>query len=591
MLKNLWKYAERDRKRIIIYYIFHIISIFGVLIQPFAFSMIINALQKNDENLMSEVFFWLVMYTLGFAIFNLFHRAARFIERYVAFKARKRFLVSTYGILQSLPLQWHSENHSGNVIDRVNKAGDSIYYFGQYQANCIEVIIKFIGSFIILTIISPVISITAILAGFLMVYITKKLYDISVPEYCAQNEGFHKISAALFDYIKNITTIIVLRLGKLVQKDLGNRLDNILPHITKENKVTQVKCFVNELIVLLLNVGLIFYYIASRNAIGSIVMAGSITAIFQYLGQLVSGFQFYSFSYEDIIHWNTNFKAMAPIYEAYDLNESIKKSKYKKDEKLIEEVNERINKKWKNIEIGPFSYSYGEGKAGLYDVRIQINHGQRIAFIGESGAGKSTFLRVMRGLIPIENLKLTIDTIDADIKVLENITTFIPQEPEIFENTILYNITMGLSTNQDEIDRSAKLASFDKIVEKLPEGYETDIRENGVNLSGGEKQRLALTRGIYSVKDSSIVLLDEPTGSLDSATELSIYNSIFEDMSDKCIVSVLHRLHLLHLFDYIYVFKAGNIVETGTFNELLENKEGEFNYLWSKYLSNNKEEE
>lgn len=585
MLKSLWKYAEQDRGKIVVYFMFHVVSVFGLLVQPYAFSMIINTLQKNSIHLISQVLFWLGIYALGFAVFNVFHRAARLKERYVAFKAKKRFLVSTYGILQSLTLKWHSENHSGNVIDRVNKAGDAIYYFGQFQANCIEVIIKFIGAFIMLTVISPVISSTAVLTGFLMVYITKKLYDISVPEYRAQNEGFHKISAAIFDYIKNITTIIVLRLGRLVQNDLDARLDEILPHITKENRVTQIKCFVNEFIVLLLNVGLIFYYIASRNAVGAVVMAGSITAIFQYLGQLLSGFQFYSFSYEDIIHWNTNFKAMSPIYAAYNLNESGKKSKYKDNEKI-----EKVNSKWNHIKLGPFHYSYGEGRAGLHNVCVEMKKGQRIAFIGESGAGKSTLLRVMRGLIPIKNLSIRIDTKNADIKELENITTFIPQEAEVFENTVLYNITMGLTASQDEIDKSAKLACFDTILEKLPKGYETDIRENGVNLSGGEKQRLSLTRGIYSIKDSSIVLLDEPTGSLDSATELSIYKRIIEEMPDKCIVSALHRLHLLYLFDYVYVFKEGKIVEEGSFNKLLENKEGEFNYLWGKYLLNKEED-
>lgn len=591
MLKNLWKYAEQERWKIVIYYIFHMISILGVLTQPYAFSMIINALQKNEETLIAQVLFWLEIYIIGFVIFNVFHRAARFLERYVAFQSKKKFILNTYEMLQSLPLQWHSENHSGNVIDRVNKAGDSLYYFGQFQANCIEIIIKFIGSAIILSMISPVISITAILAGCFMVSITKKLYEISVPEYRAQNEGFHKISAALFDYIKNITTIIVLRLGKLVQKDLSNRLDGILPHITRENKVTQIKCFFNDFIVLILNVSLIFYYIVSRNAAGEIVMAGYITAIFQYLAQLVSAFQFYSFNYEDIIHWSTNFKSMDLIYEAYGLHESRKRSKYRISKKELEEKSEQINKTWKLIEMGPFDFSYGEGKAGLNHVLIKMKRGQRIAFVGESGAGKSTVLRIMRGLLPIDHLKLKIDHKDTDIKVLENITTFIPQEPEIFENTILYNITMGLDTSQEEVDRTAKLASFDKIVNKLPEGYDTDIRENGVNLSGGEKQRLALTRGIYSIKDSSVVLLDEPTGSLDSATEISVYTRIFEEMKDKCMVSVLHRLHLLQLFDYIYVFKNGNIVEQGTLNELFEVKEGEFMRLWNEYLLNKEEEE
>jgi len=229
MFKKLWKYAECDRKKIVAYYILHIISILGVIIQPYAFAMVINTLQENGANLINNVLFWLGIYMVGFAIFNLFHRIARFIERHVAFNVKKRFIVKSYGILQTLPLQWHSENHSGNVIDRLNTAGDSLYYFANMQSNCIEAIMKFIGAAIMLMIISPTISIVAIIFGVIMILITKKMYTVVVPEYRLQNEGFHDVSAALFDYIRNINTIIILKLGELVQKDLSTRLDRISP--------------------------------------------------------------------------------------------------------------------------------------------------------------------------------------------------------------------------------------------------------------------------------------------------------------------------------------------------------------------------
>ena len=118
----------------------------------------------------------------------------------------------------------------------------------------------------------------------------------------------------------------------------------------------------------------------------------------------------------------------------------------------------------------------------------------------------------------------------------------------------------------------------------MPNGLETNIQEKGVNMSGGEKQRLALCRGIYAMRASSIGLLDEPTGSVDPATEMNIYRNIFQNMEDKCIISVLHRLHLARLFDYIYVFKRGTIVQQGTF-EALCNEDGEFRRLWSMYAN------
>jgi ATP-binding cassette subfamily B protein len=126
------------------------------------------------------------------------------------------------------------------------------------------------------------------------------------------------------------------------------------------------------------------------------------------------------------------------------------------------------------------------------------------------------------------------------------------------------------------------LLEFNDVAERLPQGLESDVREKGVNLSGGEKQRLALARGIFSIRDSSIILLDEPTASVDPATEMTIFKRLLEHLSEKCVINVLHRLHLVRLFDYVYVLKRGEIVEEGSFDDLC-NANGEFSRLWNKY--------
>ena len=153
----------------------------------------------------------------------------------------------------------------------------------------------------------------------------------------------------------------------------------------------------------------------------------------------------------------------------------------------------------------------------------------------------------------------------------------------MFDDSVLYNISMGLECSNEEIQEVMYLSGFDEILSKLPKGLMSMISEDGVNMSGGEKQRLALARGIFSIKDSSIILLDEPTASLDAETEFKIYQRMFEKYTDKCIVSVLHRLYLLHLFDYIYVFKDGHIVEQGTLEQLVD-MNSYFGDLWSRYM-------
>ena len=126
------------------------------------------------------------------------------------------------------------------------------------------------------------------------------------------------------------------------------------------------------------------------------------------------------------------------------------------------------------------------------------------------------------------------------------------------------------------------MARFTDVAERLPKKLNSFIFEKGVNLSGGEKQRLALARGLMACVDKAIVLLDEPTSSVDTKNELEIYHNIFDEFKEKTILASVHRLHLLSLFDTIYYFKAGKIIASGTLDELLATSE-EFKDLWEKY--------
>jgi ATP-binding cassette subfamily B protein len=155
------------------------------------------------------------------------------------------------------------------------------------------------------------------------------------------------------------------------------------------------------------------------------------------------------------------------------------------------------------------------------------------------------------------------------LKDVGSTTTLIPQEPEIFENTVAYNITLGTRHTKADIMDDIRLARFESVLKKLPDGLETNTAEKGVNLSGGEKQRLALARGFFAAKKSGIILLDEPTSSVDPANERAIYENLFKKFADRCVVSSLHKLYLLPLFDEAYVFKDGKIIAHGTPQDLL----------------------
>jgi ATP-binding cassette, subfamily B, bacterial len=192
-------------------------------------------------------------------------------------------------------------------------------------------------------------------------------------------------------------------------------------------------------------------------------------------------------------------------------------------------------------------------------------------------------MAVLRGMYePYAGTLLVNGAVQDDFHPLYDRTTLIPQEPEIFENTIHHNLTLGINYTPEQIEQCVQMASFDTVLNKLPFGYQTDIREKGVNLSGGEKQRLALTRGLLAGIDSEILVMDEPSSSLDARTEATVFDRIFDIYASKTLIISLHRLHILPRFDRIIVMDRGKIVDQGSFKDLVGTS-GPFKILWDKY--------
>jgi ATP-binding cassette, subfamily B, bacterial len=291
-----------------------------------------------------------------------------------------------------------------------------------------------------------------------------------------------------------------------------------------------------------------------------------------------SVFQDIAWQYTDIVQYNTYVQTASLISTAYS-------------EQHRADRPDGLPSGWKTLRISRLDFSYNttydtsRGAQSLHDLDITIRRGQRIALIGESGSGKSTLLALLRGLYdPQPGFEIYIDGHTGTLEQVNECVTLFPQEPEIFENTLEYNITLGLPFAEQEILQVCEGAHFTEVIGQLPQGLQSDIREKGVNLSGGQKQRLALARGILAARDSALVLLDEPTSSVDPRTEALIYDGLFKAFQDKAIVSSIHRLHLLPHFDYIYVLHQGRIISQGTFEQLRDNDPA-FREMWRHAVS------
>ena len=184
---------------------------------------------------------------------------------------------------------------------------------------------------------------------------------------------------------------------------------------------------------------------------------------------------------------------------------------------------------------------------------------------------KQLFLKLLRGLYEEAHSEILVDKKVYDLQILANSTMLVPQEPEIFSSTILNNINMEIDElTERKIRKFSDMAQITKVIEKLPHKFQSNVNEKGVNLSGGEKQRLALARALLFSKNSDIVLLDESTSSVDNLNETKIYKNIFSNFKDKTFIATIHKLNLLHFFDKIYIFEKGKIIDSGSYFELLK---------------------
>ncbi|MEM7064220.1 MAG: ATP-binding cassette domain-containing protein, partial [Cyanobacteria bacterium P01_B01_bin.77] len=219
------------------------------------------------------------------------------------------------------------------------------------------------------------------------------------------------------------------------------------------------------------------------------------------------------------------------------------------------------------------TYSYPEVETpALNDLSLVIKKGQSIAFIGKSGAGKTTLVDLILGLLVPNGGDVRVDNVSIykDIRAWQNLVGYIPQTIFLMDDTIERNIAFGVPDeliDQTKLQKAIEAAQLGDFINTLPETINTVVGERGVRLSGGQRQRIGIARALYHERE--ILVLDEATSALDNETEQLVSESISALAGTKTLIIIAHRLSTIEKCDYVYMLQSGEIIKSGSYQEVV----------------------
>lgn len=572
LIRAMWHYAP-DKKLFFLMFSFSIIARVIRVAEPYVFWKIINLIQLEGKEARTKIL-WLLIFFTSMTFFNrCFHGISRVREEKIKFQVAEACTTDLFHQVASLPMEWHTDNHSGKIIDKISKASTALKEFAGMNFMYTSTVIFALGSFVSLMLIRRPAALIITILSIITVIVVQKFDHKLIKLITEKNTKEHDVMSGLFDFLGNIKTVITLRFEHRALSTIRQRIRTIFPVFRQYAVLNERKRFTMDMLMAISVLIIIGIYLHHEFTTTWVVLIGTFTMLRQYIDKMRSAFESFTRQRNELMQMSTNYHTIDEITTTYaQLPQNTQKIMFDAHHPFhLQDLSFSYFNQWIQNQV-------------LKNISLDLIPGQRIALVGSSGSGKSTLMMLLRGLYPVDKVTLTIDNEQfSTLEPLSHYASLIPQDPEIFEQTIRYNITMGLDVDDTVIMQMCDMARFTDILTTLPNGLDTDIKEKWVNLSGGQKQRLALARGLLMATESRLLLLDESTSSVDVHNEKLIYEQIFATSPEKCIVASIHKLHLLPLFDCIYVIDGGVIQEYGSFKMLLKDPKGHLSKLRAEY--------
>lgn len=536
------------------------------LFNPIMFGKLMTAITSNKD---IQVVF---MYVLGIFVVIFFQigigkllgYSGQVLSRNVEYSLKQK----GFEKLNKIKVSLLDNTSSGELLYILNEDISNISYsVSNLFLSILVNIVTLIGGTFVLFLTNRYLALFTIIPIPLILYVlskNKKTQDDI-------RERLHKKESSVSSKIESsINGIHTTKLFAREKRDLSELLDlnKKVLSLTKESDILSSKYhYICDLLIdgtKCLSYGLAAFLICKN-----IITIGDFTTYILYVGLFLNPLSTNIYIVNQLINSNVNFES------------------YKKFMDLEEEVSLESHKKIKSIdgdiEITNLSFSYNEEVTALKDINIKINSGQTVGFVGNSGSGKSTLCKLLYKFYDYSNGSIKIDGVNLNeidyMSWRENIGV-VQQDTYIFAKSIKENILYAKSdASFEDVIEASKKARLHDFIMTLPDGYDTFVGDKGVQLSGGEKQRIAIAR--VFLKNPSLLILDEATSALDYITESLVQESLNELTKNRTCIIVAHRLSTIENANKIFVFNDKSIVESGTHDELLA-KGGVYHKLYNR---------
>ncbi len=577
LIRGAWEATIDERPRLLLFTILFIIAYTLDLLVPWAIGYTLGVFVQLGVT--PEAFYqglWgIAAYTVLRLSYTLFHHFARYVQARVAYSARMNVMSTIFDALLRFPLRWHVSHHSGENLSKLHRSCGAIdsmigTYIWQIIEGSVKVIFASVAIFALDFWVATNVLVMSTLTIGAMVFFNSRL-----TARIRRNNSFgNKINRICFDYLSNIVTVKTLGVEQAAARHLRAQKEEGLSLSQSISAVMELKWGTTGIgYALVISTSLAIYFYGHRVTAQAIDVA-AVYVLLNYLDRIFQAIGSFTGYYSGLIEASTAFEDASEIID--DSNKTPDRT-----------GPSALNANWSLISAKKVNFTYIQGeKIGLNNVRLDLRRGEKVALVGHSGSGKSTLLKVFGGLIAPDSFHLSTDLQSSlTFEDVQRDCLLIPQEPEIFSESVIYNLTMGEDFDSKEISFFVSLCKIDALIARLPHGLESNLAQKGLNLSVGEKQRVALARGLLRAKAREVLLLDEPTSSLDPKTEKEIFLGLFYHFSSRTIVSSCHRLNLIPLFDRIVFMAQSQVLEVGSFGELIEQR-GHFFRVWDDYERN-----